>query len=532
MLFRSQYSAVTEIILRLKHFVKQQYRNVVRYVTKEFTETDFYDYLGRQIKFLSASDKEKSLDYTEKTEYNENGKPTKTFNSLGQYTQNVYDELGRLVTAYNYAGTPTTYTYDNLDRFLTQTSTIEDGVTSTIKCDYGENGISGTTYEYNLLGQQTKSTTNGKSVCYSYNAQGTRTAKVTSNRYTSYYLDAANVAAEDVNGELTSYIRGINLVASISGNETYYYTFNAHGDVVGLMSSANELTKSYDYDAFGVEKSPSDEDSNPFRYCGEYYDVETGTYYLRARYYDPRIGRFTQQDRVNYVKNKLPNGNEVIDPLSLNLYVYCANSPILYQDPEGNSFELTAAWTSSMWWLTAIDGLLPIGDIVYVGGIVISSAVDCINTVGIDNLSILYSEVASSAGETSARVTQWFNDTVSSAGNAPNPNDPNWNGGFNSFRALKKYLGSAGKGYQWHHIVEQCQIRRSGFDKQMIHNVNNIVKVSDAVHTKISAYYSSIDTNLCENMRVRDYISQFSFEEQYQFGIKMLEKFTAEYGGL
>lgn len=66
----------------------------------------------------------------------------------------------------------------------------------------------------------------------------------------------------------------------------------------------------------------------------------------------------------------------------------------------------------------------------------------------------------------------------------------------------------------------------------MIHNVNNIVKVSDAVHTKISAYYSSIDTNLCENMRVRDYISQFSFEEQYQFGIKMLEKFTAEYGGL
>ena len=260
--------------------------------------------------------------------------------------------------------------------------------------------------------------------------------------------------------------------------------------------------------------------------------TETGTYYLRARYYDPRIGRFTQQDRVNYVKNKLPNGSEVIDPLSLNLYVYCANSPILYQDPEGNSFELTAAWTSSMWWLTAIDGLLPIGDIVYVGGIVISSAVDCINTVGIDNLSILYSEAASSAGETSAHVSQWFNDTVSSAGNAPNPNDPNCNGGFNSFRALKKYLGSAGKGYQWHHIVEQCQIRRSGFDKQMIHNVNNIVKVSDTVHTKISGYYSSIDTNLCENMRVRDYISQFSFEEQYQFGIKMLEKFTAEYGGL
>lgn len=111
---------------------------------------------------------------------------------------------------------------------------------------------------------------------------------------------------------------------------------------MGLMNESNQLAKSYDYDAFGVEKNPSDEDSNPFRYCGEYYDVETGTYYLRARYYDPRIGRFTQQDRVNYVKNKLPNGNEVIDPLSLNLYVYCQSNPSFYQDPNGN-FVITTA---------------------------------------------------------------------------------------------------------------------------------------------------------------------------------------------
>ncbi|MBE6564591.1 MAG: hypothetical protein E7655_04910 [Ruminococcaceae bacterium] len=36
--------------------------------------------------------------------------------------------------------------------------------------------------------------------------------------------------------------------------------------------------------------------SNPFRYCGEYYDTETGTYYLRMRYYDPSIGRFLAAD--------------------------------------------------------------------------------------------------------------------------------------------------------------------------------------------------------------------------------------------
>src|SRR3989339_31793 len=48
---------------------------------------------------------------------------------------------------------------------------------------------------------------------------------------------------------------------------------------------------------------------NPFRYCGEFWDEETGEYYLRARYYDPVQGRFTQEDsvrakRVNLFNNK------------------------------------------------------------------------------------------------------------------------------------------------------------------------------------------------------------------------------------
>ena len=271
-------------------------------------------------------------------------------------TEYVYDDNNRLITETKSAGADgnvTSYTYDANGNTLTK-SVVD-----------GENGISGTTYEYNLIGQQTKSTTNGKSVCYSYNAQGIRTAKVTSNRYTSYYLDAANVAAEDVNGNITSYIRGINLIASISEGGTYYYTFNAHGDVVGLMNESNQLAKSYDYDAFGVEKNPSSEDSNPFRYCGEYYDVETGTYYLRARYYDPRIGRFTQQDKVNYVKNKLPNGNEVIDPLSLNLYVYCVNSPLMLCDLSGLSPELTQIVQGAL--MIGI-GVLSVAAVVATGG--------------------------------------------------------------------------------------------------------------------------------------------------------------------
>jgi len=67
--------------------------------------------------------------------------------------------------------------------------------------------------------------------------------------------------------------------------------------------------------------------TNAFRYCGEYYDAETGTIYLRARCYDPSNGRFTQRDSVT---------GDINDPLSLNLYTYCHNNPISGVDPSGH----------------------------------------------------------------------------------------------------------------------------------------------------------------------------------------------------
>ena len=61
-------------------------------------------------------------------------------------------------------------------------------------------------------------------------------------------------------------------------------------------------------------------DTNPFRYCGEYFDEETGFVYLRARYYSPDIGRFVSEDPIK-------DGN--------NWYVYCGNNSIVFYDPYG-----------------------------------------------------------------------------------------------------------------------------------------------------------------------------------------------------
>ena len=84
-------------------------------------------------------------------------------------------------------------------------------------------------------------------------------------------------------------------------------------DVVAETNSSGTVVKSYIYDAFGVEQNPSDSDANPFRYCGEYYDSEIEQIYLRARYYDPSLGRFTQSDPAMS---------------GANWYVYCSNNPV------------------------------------------------------------------------------------------------------------------------------------------------------------------------------------------------------------
>ncbi|OPZ88489.1 MAG: tRNA nuclease WapA precursor [Firmicutes bacterium ADurb.Bin419] len=53
----------------------------------------------------------------------------------------------------------------------------------------------------------------------------------------------------------------------------------------------------------------------------------TGLYYLNARHYDPGTARFLEMDTYT--------GN-ISDPLSLNLYSYCRNEPIMYTDPTGH----------------------------------------------------------------------------------------------------------------------------------------------------------------------------------------------------
>ena len=102
---------------------------------------------------------------------------------------------------------------------------------------------------------------------------------------------------------------------------------------------------------------------------------------------------------------------------------------------------------------------------------------------------------------------------------------------FKTFKALKKHLGSPGKNMQWHHIVEQCQAKktRSAFDIKEINKVSNVKATPKEVHKEISKYYSS-KQDFTGNLTFRDWLNGKSYDEQYEYGIKVWKEKMADAG--
>lgn len=183
---------------------------------------------------------------------------------------------------------------------------------------------------------------NPVSLSYEYNGDGLRTAKTAKGTRTEFIWVGDRLVCEISGESVTVYKYGNRLFGFEKDGVKKYYNFNGHGDVTGITNSSYSQIKSYEYDAFGVEKNPDPADTNPFRYCAEYYDAETGYIYLRARYYDVKDGRFISEDPHWNVNNMIYGDNENTHPdisviiQSTNLYVYCINNPIKYRDPSGH----------------------------------------------------------------------------------------------------------------------------------------------------------------------------------------------------
>jgi RHS repeat-associated protein len=101
------------------------------------------------------------------------------------------------------------------------------------------------------------------------------------------------------------------------------YPKDGLGSVTELTNSTGSVIRTYRYNGFGDIYSQSGIFEQPFTFTGREYDSESGFYYYRARYYDPKAGRFISKDPIGF------GGGDV------NLFRYVQNDPLNWIDAEG-----------------------------------------------------------------------------------------------------------------------------------------------------------------------------------------------------
>jgi RHS repeat-associated protein len=337
--------------------------------------------------------------------YDEGGRLERTeLDGLGLSTRRVHDEAGRLRQIDHFNGTTSTYAFDSdgrlagidhrtdlgllvgyafttdergfrrrvdvtnellppsalIDADQTMTfgearnrllaSTENDAATfRTYDHDGNTTRIGATSLAYDPLGRLTQI----GSSRFTYDGAGNRLRAERDGNVTYYVYDAWGrllAQADSARRIVRYFVYGVGLLATVDArsDQVHVYHFDGTGHTVAITDAGQNVTHRYAYDPYGRILGRDEAFPQPFTFVGQLGVMREseGLYYMRARYYDPRVGRFLSEDPIGFVGG-------------LNLYAYANGNPVAFVDP---------------------DGTLPIGILLPIGGGLIGGSINALTT--------------------------------------------------------------------------------------------------------------------------------------------------------
>ena len=244
----------------------------------------------------------------------------------GEVHEWTYDALGnRISSKVNGAGPSYTYKKNGANPLNGQ--------------QLSSDGVNGYTYDAN--GSQTAKTgsasyafgydvdnrltsiSGSETAIYSYDYQGRRTSKTEAGVTTTYLYDGLNPIAETVSGVPKYILNGPSIdepLAVSSSGTISYLNADGLGSIIATNNAAGTVSHSLSFDAWGVPRNETGTRAHGFSYTGREVGV-AGMHFYRARFMQPGVGRFTQEDPL---RSDAGRGN---------YYSYVSQRPVSDFDP-------------------------------------------------------------------------------------------------------------------------------------------------------------------------------------------------------
>ncbi len=176
---------------------------------------------------------------------------------------------------------------------------------------------------------------NDQNISLNYNGNNKRISKTSNSSTANYYYGANSMPlVETIDGKnfinIYDYSQwGPTIRINQTDNTNLSLIKDHQNSTRATIDSNSNIIGFYDYDPYGTTTlNPNQKISNaseilssiPYRYSGQYYDEDLELYYYYARFYDPTISRFLNQDPASQ---------------SISPYAAFSNNPIQFVDYNG-----------------------------------------------------------------------------------------------------------------------------------------------------------------------------------------------------